>query len=279
MSLEEVFYDFVSADELEDAHRIEAIGFPPDEAASLETFKSRQSQVPDLFLGAYLPSTSGSRTLIGYVCSTLSPDLSLTHDSMSHHVPSSSSVCIHAVCITPDHRGKGLGVHLLREYVTRLESVTCNDGSKSYERALLITHEELRPFYEAAGFEWLGKSDVVHGSRSWFEMRKVLGTSDEPKLPQGQSIPPGIWEALQRPSRNRHMTRSLASFGGISDVCADNAGSVSNKFDLLCPRDECSSVILKAGVAKWVERASVQASYFAVIHLGFILFMTLFLIS
>jgi hypothetical protein len=58
MSSEEVFYDFVSADELEDAHRIEVIGallrypsllfvliltfvtgFPPDEAASLETFK------------------------------------------------------------------------------------------------------------------------------------------------------------------------------------------------------------------------------------------------
>lgn len=176
---------------------------------------------------------------------------------MSHHVPSSSSVCIHAVSITPGHRRQGLGERLLHEYITRLESATCDDGSKSYERALLITHEELRSFYEAAGFEWLGKSDVVHGSRPWFEMRKVLGTSDETTLPQGQYLPPGILEALQRPPRNRNMTRSLASFGGISDVCTDTAGSISNKFDLLCPR-ECGSVILKAGVAKWVERTSVQ---------------------
>lgn len=194
---------------------------------------------------------------------------------MSQHVPSSSSVCIHAVCISPDHRRKGLGVHLLREYVTRLESATRDDGSKSYQRALLLTHGELRTFYEQAGFEWLGKSDVVHGSRPWFEMRKVIGSSGteqtdmestSPSQIQEQNIPPGLWEALQRPSRNRPLARSFTFFGGISDVCSpdpDSTGNISNKFDLLCPRGECSSIILKAGVAKWVERASVQASYFS----------------
>ena len=184
---------------------------------------------------------------------------------MSKHVPLSSSVCIHAVCISPDHRRNGLGVRLLREYVTRLESATQNDrdGSKAYERALLITHEELRPFYEAAGFEWLGESGVVHGSRPWFEMRKVLAQPImSPPEEQAQSLPPSIWEALLRPPRNRPQTRSLASFGGISDVCApdpDITGNISNKFDLLCPREECGSIILKAGVAQWVERASIQA--------------------
>ena len=95
---------------------------------------------------------------------------------MSEHTyPSRVSVCIHAVCVSPSYRRKGVGVRLLREYITRLECATRQDGSRSYKQALLITHEDLRPFYEEAGFEWLGKSDVVPGSRPWFEMRKVFG--------------------------------------------------------------------------------------------------------
>lgn len=92
---------------------------------------------------------------------------------MSEHVPSSSSVCIHAVCVASEYRHKGVGVELLREYARRLQ-FAAEDVLKNYEQMLLITHEELRPFYEAAGFEWIGKSDVVHGSRTWFAMQKTL---------------------------------------------------------------------------------------------------------
>ena len=76
---------------------------------------------------------------------------------------------------------------------------------------------------------------------------------------------PGVWEALQRPTRNRPKSRSLAAFGAIQEVCAPDpsgGGNLSNKFDLLCPREECSSIILKKGVAQWVERASMQVSGF-----------------
>ena len=31
-----------------------------------------------------------------------------------------------------------------------------------------------------------------------------------------------------------------------------------NKHDLLCPREGCGSIILKAGAATWTERAAVQ---------------------
>lgn len=162
----------------------------------------------------------------------------------------------------------GVGVRLLREYILRLESATKN-GSKPYERILLITHAELRIFYENAGFEWLGKSEVVHGAKPWFEMRKVLErgadatTSPEQLQSQEPAIPPGLWDALQRPPRNRPTPHPFTSFSRIDDVCAadpEDAGNMLNKFDILCPREECGSVILKAGVAKWVERASVQVS-------------------
>ncbi|GBE84288.1 acyl-CoA N-acyltransferase [Sparassis latifolia] len=242
-----VFYDPVNERELEDAYAIEALGYPEDEAATLETFRYRQAQAPDLFLGAYL-SKEGGRTLIGYVCSTLSPSTSLTHDSMSTHVPGAASVCLHSVCVRPGHRRKGIALGLLKEYTARL---ACTPG---YERVLLIAHEELLGLYEQAGFQLVGRSAVVHGSRPWFEMQTLL-TPAPPQEPQ-QVIPVGLWEALQSSStRARLRARLLTAFpGGVQDV----ADASENKFDLLCPREGCGSVILKSGVASLVERESLR---------------------
>ncbi|TFK93406.1 acyl-CoA N-acyltransferase [Polyporus arcularius HHB13444] len=258
-----ILYDLVSENELEDAHRIESRGYPEDEAGSLETFKYRQSQAPELFLGAFLPGPDDTgRSLIGFVCSTLSPDTTLTHESMSKHVPGSKSVCIHSVCVAPEHRRKHVALDLLKEYVRRLEE------TGQYDRILLIAHEELRPLYEKAGFEFVGRSAVVHGARPWFEMRKDLSStgSAPPSNPsgqaQGQALPAGLWEALERSSRRTGpVARLLTSFPhAVKEVIDSDSsgGSPTNKYDLLCPRLSCGSVILKAGVAQWVERASVQ---------------------
>lgn len=221
--------------------------------------RSRQRDAPDLFLGAYVSSEESAeqRTLVGYICGTLSPSSRLTHDSMSTHVPGSSSVCIHSVCIAASHRRKGVGSALVRAYLDRMVE-KMRDG---VEMVLLICHEELRDFYERGGFEWLGASDVVHGSRPWFEMRKVLIHQQEPPLTM-QQPPPGLWEALQSTSssRNRPTARLLSSFpNGIEDVVETiNTEAQTNKFDLLCPRKGCGSVILKQRVATFVERESVQ---------------------
>lgn len=74
-----------------------------------------------------------------------------------------------------------------------------------------------------------------------------------------QSLPPGLLEALQRPTNNS-ASRLLNSFENVLEVCADpnNTGSSTNKYAITCPRPECGSLMLKGGVAKWVERASVQ---------------------
>ncbi|KAI0777647.1 acyl-CoA N-acyltransferase [Trametes elegans] len=275
-----IFYDLISAEELEDAAKIEARSYPEDEAGSLETFRYRQSQAPELFLGAYLPAADGrGRTLVGYVCSTLSPDETLTHDSMEQHVPGSSSICIHSVCIDAAHRRKQAGLNLVRGYVARAERAA--QAGANYERLLLIAHDHLLGFYQKAGFELVGLSPVVHGARPWYELRKVLARPSHAATPpyasveqaqQGQSasgsqqLPPGLWEALQQQSstRGRPVARLLTSFPNavqdvVSDVGQDAAGGLpTNKYDLLCPRLGCGSVILKSGVASWVERESVQ---------------------
>jgi hypothetical protein len=79
-----------------------------------------------------------------------------------------------------------------------------------------------------------------------------------------QSLPPGTFEALQRPSNagDRSTIRKLSDFEqGILAVSASHdkdPGELTHKFDLLCPRNGCGSVILKAGIGRWVERGSVE---------------------
>ncbi|KAF7313926.1 hypothetical protein HMN09_00550900 [Mycena chlorophos] len=225
----------VPAEDLESALEIELAGFPEDEAATIDSFRLRQRVAPNLFLGAYIDNK-----LMGYVCSTLSSDTTLTHASMSTHVPDGTSVCIHSVCVHPAVKRKGLGLSLLREYVARLGPLAL------YERVLLITHAPLRAFYEKAGFEWIGPSAVHHGALPWFEMHLEL-----PSTP-----PAGVYDALQRPSNpNPTGARALASFAnGIGDVASESR----NKYDLLCPRAECGSVLLKNGVGKLVETPNTK---------------------
>ncbi|CCM04359.1 uncharacterized protein FIBRA_06531 [Fibroporia radiculosa] len=249
-----IHFDLLKEDELEAAHAIELASYPADEAASLDVFRYRQSRAPELFLAAYTLEDSG-RTLIGYVCATLSPAKTLTHESMSTHVPGSSSVCIHSICVSPECRRQGVALSLLNEYISRLQYAL--KSGVEYKQVLLIAHEELRSLYEKAGFEWVGKSSVVHGANPWFEMRRDLSRPSQPVAP-----PPGIWEALQRASgsKNRPQALALAAFpNGAQDLVSnDGMGTLSNKFDLLCPRSGCGSIILKAGVGSLVERASMQ---------------------
>ena len=206
-----------------------------------------------------MPSPNG-RTIIGYICSTLASTENLTHESMEEHVSSGSSVCIHAVVVCSEHRGKGIALGMLKEYIKRLEEAR-QAGENSYARLLLICHENLRGLYAKAGFDWLGKSDVVHGPEPWYEMRRVLSTTSQlSSQSQAQTLPPGIWEALQRSSsRKVPIARLLSVFAnGIDDVLQQEEKDVTNKHDLLCPRGGCGSIILKNGAASLTERDSIQ---------------------
>ena len=184
---------------------------------------------------------------------------------MSTHDSSGSSVCIHAVCVRPAYRRRGIGLALLKEYIARL------GRNPQYARTLLITHSDMRELYEKAGFEWLGRSKVVHGPAPWYEMRKTLSppppsssvpapANEDACAAQAQAIPANIWEALQRASATRSVpvAKLLTSFPhGVEDVREPGA-TPTNRHDLLCPREGCGSIILKAHVATLLERPSVQ---------------------
>jgi len=169
-----------------------------------------------------------------------------------------------------------VATQLLREYLSRLRS-RAEAGSVPYERVVLISHENLVPFYENAGFTNLGTGGVVYGSLPWYELRAELKNTTEASgfanhvtgptpfssaasaLQTHQQVPEGVWDALLHRSSLSRTGRLLSSFDSIGSVTTKTvAGSLVNKFDLLCPREGCGSIILKEGVGKLVERASEQ---------------------
>ena len=141
-----------------------SLGYHPDEAASYDRLMYRYNQAKDLFLGAF---DQESGDLVGYVVSTLSDTPLLTEESIRVHNPKGKNVCIHSVCIAKDERRQGIALSLLSHYIDGLKAhnaMLAKEGRPPmYERATLISRENLVPLYVKAGFENLGKSTVVHG--------------------------------------------------------------------------------------------------------------------
>ena len=80
---------------------------------------------------------------------------------------------------------------------------------------------------------------------------------------QIQQLPPGTLDALQRRQKAVRLSRLLSDFpNGIADLTNtdEREGVLVNKLDILCPKVNCGSVILKNGVAKWVEQSSIQVN-------------------
>lgn len=198
----------------------------------------------------------------------------LTHASMERHDPEGRSVCIHAVVVARPQQKHGIALALLKEFIARAR----DEGL--YKRVLLICHSDLRPLYEKAGFEYVGPSAVVHGALPWLEMRILLSESSDdekstspenttpvspvvearsPPASGSGSIPTGLFEALRlsSSSHRRPPTRSFNSFDGLDNLSSASANSFDskiNKFDILCPRSGCGSVILKDGVGRLVDK-------------------------
>lgn len=246
---------------------IDSQGYPPDEAGSLDAFRYRYENAPSLFIGAFVPAmdTASQRRIVGYVCATLSPSATLTHESMSKHEPEPgpSSVCVHSVCIGEAYRRRGVALALLKEYVQRLETTNKTLlGQEPFARLLIITHEELRGLYEKAGFEWVGKSDVVHGSKPWFEMRKEVIVEEPSSMADARMV--AILQAFQQSGRQRPSPKRLGEFASIDDVVLVNeadGGKRTNQYPLLCPREGCGCLILSKGVAKLVESPSIEVGH------------------
>jgi ribosomal protein S18 acetylase RimI-like enzyme len=297
---ESLFFDLVSAEEVEAVHELEVQGrrtsvlpyvpfvtvrfqgFHPRKLLPLSnygvftffisildvyrdiTFSLRQKNAPDLFLGAFVSQTGGKRDLLGYIDGVLSSEATLTSESMSTHVPGARTVLIHGVCVSSDARRRGIASALLAEYLRRLAA------AGSHERALLITHEDKVAFYERVGFRSRGLSSISFAGVPWHELEWVVPL-ERPSEPQDvpQAIPSGLLQALQGQGASpRRQGQLLSSFQDGVHAVSEKGDQKSNSYDLLCVNERCGSIILKQGVASLRERESVQVSILSHVSVG-----------
>ena len=169
---------------------------------------------------------------------------------MSTHDPDGKTICIHSVCVDRGHQRQKLGSALLEEYIRRW-----TDGP--HDRISLIAHEELIKFYVSAGFKLIGKSQVVHGSKPWFELRYFL-QPNIPDIATQRRILEVLRDEVNQSEVQRPGKKLLSYFPGGPRELVEEDGL--NKLPLYCPRMACKSVILLQGIASLSERSGVMVS-------------------
>jgi len=62
--------------------------------------------------------------------------------AIGSHDPDGATVALHTLCVHPDHRARGLGTKILKQYIGRVGK------EKGVERVAVSAHDGLVPFYE-----------------------------------------------------------------------------------------------------------------------------------
>jgi len=200
----------LSINDIDSCTKLEEETFPPNERATREKFEYRLKHCGELCVGVYTshsenkiptaetsaPVYSGApqrkAVLIGHLIVTKTTHLTVTDADMG--VPSSSSsssssssttdpttsssagphkeegrtILIHSLAVLPQYQHLGLGRTLMESFLQRTEALGVAD------RAALITHEKLIPYYEKFGFQNKGLSQCQFAGGGWFDMIREL---------------------------------------------------------------------------------------------------------
>lgn len=88
---------------------------------------------------------------------------------MSNHDPNGINLCIHSVVVEKNSRRKGVGSLILKQYLELVKR-----QHKNLQQITLVSKKHLISFYESAGFELVGESDLEHGKETWYELKMEL---------------------------------------------------------------------------------------------------------
>lgn len=145
---------------------LEALCFPPAEAATKERFHERLTYFKDHF---YLLESEGH--LIAFINGLVSEDRDLQdvmYEDASKHNPDGSWQMIFGLDTHPDYRKQGHAGTLIRH----LQEETRKAGRQGI---VLTCKEYLLDYYSSFGFVNEGVSTSEHGGVQWYQMRWTIG--------------------------------------------------------------------------------------------------------
>lgn len=141
---------------------LEAVCFPPAEAAKEDSFRARLAAYPDHF---WLLEDDGR--LVSFANGLVTDEADLTdemYDDASYHNEKGAWQMIFGVVTHPDYQHQGCAERLLRYVVEQARA----QGRKGL---VLTCKEHLLHFYGKVGFVDEGISDSTHGGVVWHKMR------------------------------------------------------------------------------------------------------------
>ena len=144
---------------------IEAVCFPPAEAASEEAVYERMQTFPENFLVAELDGK-----LVGFINggTTDQPYLpdKFYHDATLHK-PEGAYQTVFGLNVLPEYRRQGIARQLVDDFLAMAKE----RGKKA---VILTCKEHMIHYYEKRGFVNYGVSDSSHGGATWYDMRCVF---------------------------------------------------------------------------------------------------------
>ena len=149
-------------DDLGKISAVEALCFPPAEAATEEAFRERLTYYADHFWLMF-----DGEELVSFVDGFVTEERDLTdamYEKASMHDPNGSWQMIFGVNTIPAYRKRGLAGQLL-------EAAIADARQEGREGVVLTCKEKLIPFYAKFGFRNEGVSGSVHGNAVWYQMR------------------------------------------------------------------------------------------------------------
>jgi len=148
-------------EDLDSITELEAICFPPLEAAGRESFKSRL----EAFLDSFLLAVEENK-VIGFVNGGVTNER-VIYDEMyadtALHNPDGDYQAIFGLDVHPDYRRQGIAAKLMRELIELARS-------RNKKGLILTCKEHMIHYYETFGYVNIGLSESKHGGAVWYDM-------------------------------------------------------------------------------------------------------------
>lgn len=148
-------------EDLEEVAQIEALCFPPAEAAGRETLKARIQEFSDSFFVA-----EKDKCIVGFINGAVTDEKTIQDqmfENVSLHNPYGGYQSIFGLDVAPGWQHQGIAGQLMRHMIKEAQQ-------KGRKGLILTCKEGLIGFYEQFGYKNLGKSASVHGGAVWYDM-------------------------------------------------------------------------------------------------------------
>lgn len=151
----------VTLDDLEAVTALESRCFPPEEAATRESFLYRIQTFPESFYVA--EENNRIIALINGCCSNQGEISDRLFHPEGGHDPQGQHQMIFGLATTPEKRHQGIASTLMKSFIE-------NARRRGKRKMILTCKEEKIPYYEKFGYVNNGVSQSVHGGSIWYDM-------------------------------------------------------------------------------------------------------------